>query len=69
MMEKLVLIVPVELKITGSVIELIRSDTKFEVTWSVLIYVHFNYPGFSYDGCLSKFSWVVGFIIYIHQYL
>ena len=69
MIEKLVLIIVAEMKIVSFVINLISTNTKFEVTWSVLIYVHFNYPGFSFNCISSKLSWVVSFIIYVHYYL
>ena len=66
MVEKLVLCVPTELKIIGFVVDLISSNTKIEVTWSVLIYVHFYYSGLTFYRIFSILSWVISFIIYVH---
>ena len=46
---------------------MIRSDIKFEVARSILIDVHFDYPGLPNNGFLSKTAWIVKFIIYVHQ--
>ena len=67
MVEELVLCVTTNLDELCFVVNLVRSYTEFEVARSILINVLFNDSGFSSDGILSKFTWVVSLVIDVHQ--